>query len=117
MCFHGEYRGEISTFYLQGRRLEVGGYLCPSPRIFDLQVTVVVFTKQFANIQSKSKMLGMIAFLCVIWIGGFLQTTFIKAFSVVRYRKLQAVIMQGERDCNHSPGIPYGVGDQVIAHL
>ena len=51
MCFHGEYRGKISTFYLQGRRFEVGGYLCPGCSIFDLQIAVVVFTKQLANIQ------------------------------------------------------------------
>ena len=83
MCFHGEYRGEISTFYLQGRRFEIGGYICPGPRIFDLQIAVVVFTKQLADIQPKSKMLGMVAFFCVIWTGGFLQAVFVKALPIV----------------------------------
>ena len=83
MCFHGEYRGKISTFYLQGRRFEVGGYLCPGCSIFDLQIAVVVFTKQLANVQPQSKMLGMVAFLCVIWTGGFLQTAFVKTLPIV----------------------------------
>lgn len=83
MCFHGEYRGKISTFYLQGRRFEVGRCLCPECSIFDLQIAVVVFTKQLANIQPQSKMLGMVAFLCVIWTGGFLQTAFVKTLPIV----------------------------------
>ncbi len=99
MCFHGEYRGKISTFYLQGRRFEVGGYLCPGCSIFDLQIAVVVFTKQLANIQPKSKVLGMVAFLCVIWTGGFLQTVFVKPLSIIRYGKQQTIVTQGKRDC------------------
>ena len=117
MCFHGEYRGKISTFYLQGRRFEVGGYLCPGCSIFDLQIAVVVYTKQLANIQPKSKVLGMVAFLCVIWTGGFLQTVFVKPLSIIRYGKQQTIVTQGKRDCHRSPGIPNRVGDQVIADL
>ena len=106
MCFHGEYRGKISTFYLQGRRFEVGGYLCPGCSIFDLQIAVVVFTKQLANIQPQSKMLGMVAFLCVIWTGGFLQTVFVKPLSIIRYGKQQTIVTQGKRDCHRHPKSP-----------
>lgn len=55
----------------------------PRMQYFDLQIAVVVFTKQLANIQPKSKMLGMVAFLCVIWTGGFLQTVFVKPLSII----------------------------------
>ena len=117
MCFHGEYRGKISTFYLQGRRFEVGRCLCPECSIFDLQIAVVVFTKQLANIQPQSKMLGMVAFLCVIWTGGFLQTAFVKTLPIVCYGKQQAVVVQDERYYYRSPGISNCVGNQVIADL
>ena len=83
MCFHGEYRGEISTFYLQARRFEVGEYICSGRSIFDPQIAVVVFTKQLANIQTESEMLGMVAFLCVIWAGSLLQTAFVKSLPIV----------------------------------
>ena len=50
MKTHGEYKGEISTFYLQSGRFEIGRYIRSVDGIPNLQIAVMVFTKQLANI-------------------------------------------------------------------
>ena len=47
---HGEYRGELSTFYLQGRSFKIGGYMRTVCGVLDFQITIMVFTKQLANV-------------------------------------------------------------------
>ena len=45
-----QYKGEISTFYLQSGRFEIGRYIRSVDGIPNLQIAVMVFTKQLANI-------------------------------------------------------------------